>query len=88
MRIFQSYLTNESLISCPSFIPVVFAISVIWRNSRIPARDLLPTQLPSSVGAEEGLEIDDEVTMAWASANVADGIEDDSLEPEGHVRLR
>ena len=30
---------------------------------------------------------EDEATLAWASVNVAHGIEDDTLYPEGHVQL-
>lgn len=77
----------KSLISY-TFLLVLLAIFVIWRNSRIPAKDPFLAQLPSYVGDEEEAEIDDEATLAWASVNVADGIEDDSLEPQGHVRLR
>jgi len=32
-------------------------------------------------------DFEDDSQAAWASVNVADGIEDDSMEPEGQLRL-
>jgi hypothetical protein len=59
---------------------------VIWKVARTPPpRDPILAELPSTLDNEDP---DDEATRAWASMNVADGIEDDSLEPQGQVRLR
>ncbi|KAF6741951.1 hypothetical protein DFP72DRAFT_225519 [Ephemerocybe angulata] len=71
-------------------IPIfVWTAIVIWKvtHSRpITAQDPSLAELPSMT-RDDGDRVDDEATLAWASANVADGIEDDSLEPLGQVRL-
>ena len=62
------------------------AVFVIWKVARAPPpRDPTLAELPSTFDDEDP---DDEATQAWGSVNVADGIEDDSLEPQGQVRLR
>jgi hypothetical protein len=57
------------------------AITVVWTTTHNPRKDLTLAELPSPTDSE------DYYRPAWSSANVAGGIEDDSLDPEGQVRL-
>lgn len=54
---------------------------MVYNVARNPIKDPLLADLPSPIS------IEDEATFAWAGANVAEGIEDDLIEPEGQVRL-
>ena len=63
------------------FSTVFMAITVVWTVTRNPRKDVTLAELPSPTASE------DYYRPAWSSANVADGIEDDSLEPEGDIRL-
>lgn len=54
---------------------------MVYNVARNPIKDPVLAELPSPIS------IEDEATFAWAGGNVADGIEDDSVEPEGQVRL-
>ncbi|EDR14557.1 uncharacterized protein LACBIDRAFT_305267 [Laccaria bicolor S238N-H82] len=62
-------------------LQVVASLYVVYNVARNPIKDPLLAELPSPI------DIEDEATFAWAGINVADGIEDDSIEPEGQVRL-
>jgi len=64
-------------------IPILLiAITVVWTGTRNPHKDLALAELPSPSTDSENY-----YRPAWSSANVADGIEDDSPEPEGQVML-
>ena len=60
---------------------MIIAATVVWTVTRNPRKDFALAELPSPTGSENYYR------PAWSSANVADGIEDDSLEPDGQVRL-
>ncbi|PPQ79458.1 hypothetical protein CVT25_002620 [Psilocybe cyanescens] len=55
---------------------------VVYTLARNPRKDPILAELPSPIDLPE-----DESQRAWASLTIADGIEDDSLEPEGQLRL-
>ncbi|KAF8806764.1 hypothetical protein BYT27DRAFT_7140164 [Phlegmacium glaucopus] len=60
---------------------LLIATTVVWTITRNPRKDFTLAELPSPTDSENYYR------PAWSSANVADGIEDDSLEPEGQVQL-
>jgi len=64
-------------LAVPALMAALFAL---YSSSRNPPKDPILAELPSPMDVEDD-------RPGWASANVADGIEDDSLEPEGQVRL-
>jgi len=68
-----------------SILLLLAAAYVIFTVARNPRRDPVLAELPSPTAA--GINFEDDSQAAWASVNVADGIEDDSLEPEGQLRL-
>ena len=57
------------------------AVTVIWTVTYNPRKDSALAELPSPIDSEH------DYRPIWSSANVADGIDDDSAEPEGQVRL-
>jgi hypothetical protein len=63
------------------YLIVLNAAIVIWTVTLNPRKDFALAELPSPTDSENYYR------PAWSSANVADGIEDDSLEPEGQVML-
>ncbi|KAF8900692.1 hypothetical protein CPB84DRAFT_1778694 [Gymnopilus junonius] len=84
-----------------SIVILLAATFVVYSNARRPRKPLvnpLPSTVADSTTTDEtapanalaGPAIEDygdESQAAWASVNVADGIEDDSMEPEGQLRL-
>lgn len=73
--------TNINLLLWLAVAILVASLYVVYNVARNPIKDPLLAELPSPI------DIEDEATFAWAGINVADGIEDDSIEPEGQVRL-
>ncbi|KAF9477224.1 hypothetical protein BDN70DRAFT_881443 [Pholiota conissans] len=64
-------------------VPILFfAAYLIYSAARNPPKDPLLAELPSPVDTDY-----EQGRLPWTSANVADGIEDDSPEEEGVVRL-
>ncbi|CAA7270311.1 unnamed protein product [Cyclocybe aegerita] len=61
---------------------LVFTLFVLYRTSHNPRKEPTLKELPSpiNVGENDG-------RRTWIDANVADGLEDDSPEEEGKVRL-
>ena len=58
----------------------MFTLVVIYTTSRKPIKDPVLAELSSPIDIESP-------NLPHWNSNVADGIEDDSLEPEGQVRL-
>jgi len=88
----QSLLAHKCFYNCNAMNPIymfiwmsipilIIAASVVWTTTRNPRKDFTLAELPSPTASE------DYYRPVWSSANVADGIEDDSLEPEGQVML-
>ncbi|KAF8960820.1 hypothetical protein BDZ97DRAFT_1832018 [Flammula alnicola] len=65
-----------------SIFILIFTAYLIYSLARNPRKDPILAELPSPIDVE-----DDQGRLPWTEATVADGIEDDSLEPEGQVRL-
>jgi len=64
-------------------IPILlFTTYVVYSNARNPRKDPILAELPSPIDLE-----DDTFRTPWSNAAVADGIEDDNIEPEGQLRL-
>ncbi|PPQ76644.1 hypothetical protein CVT26_013898 [Gymnopilus dilepis] len=83
-----------------SIVLLLIATFVVFVNARRPRKPPvppLPSAPPEEASAPEGAsnaaigpsiaDYEDESQAAWATVNVADGIEDDSAEPEGQLRL-
>ncbi|KDR79377.1 hypothetical protein GALMADRAFT_223599 [Galerina marginata CBS 339.88] len=68
-----------------SILFLFIAAFIVYTVARNPRKDPVLAELPSPTAA--GIDFEDETQAAWASVNVADGIEDDSAEPEGQLRL-
>jgi hypothetical protein len=62
--------------------PVLFTSYVVYSIARNPRKDPILAELPSPIDLQ-----DDTSRAPWFNADVADGIEDDSIEPEGQLRL-
>jgi len=60
------------------------AAYVVYNGARNRRKDALLAELPSPVDVPEDA---DERALWTGTADIADGIEDDSLEPEGQLRL-
>ncbi|KIM38593.1 hypothetical protein M413DRAFT_447798 [Hebeloma cylindrosporum] len=64
-------------------IPILlFATYVVYSIVRNPRKDPILAELPSPIDLD-----DDTSRTPWSNAAVADGIEDDDIEPEGQLRL-
>lgn len=61
---------------------VLFTTYVVYSIARNPRKDPILAELPSPIDLE-----DDTSRTPWSNAAVADGIEDDNIEPEGQLRL-
>ena len=61
---------------------VLFTTYVVYSITRNPRKDPILAELPSPIDLE-----DDTSRTPWSNATVADGIEDDNIEPEGQLRL-
>lgn len=55
---------------------------MVYSIARNPRKDPILAELPSPIDLE-----DDTSRTPWSNAAVADGIEDDNIEPEGQLRL-
>jgi hypothetical protein len=66
-----------------SLLPLVlFTTYVVYSTARNPRKDPILAELPSPIDLE-----DDTSRTPWSNVAVADGIEDDDIEPEGQLRL-
>lgn len=72
---------NAHFLFCGLLLTVIIAVIVLWTISHNPRKDSALAELPSPTDSENYYR------PVWSSANVADGIDDDALEPEGQVRL-
>ena len=61
---------------------MLFTSYVVYSTARKPHKDPILAELPSPIDLE-----DDTGRTPWFNSAVADGIEDDNLEPEGLLRL-
>ena len=55
---------------------------MVYSVARNPRKGPILAELPSPIDLE-----DDTSRTPWSNAAVADGIEDDNIEPEGQLRL-
>jgi len=64
------------------FSLVLFTSYIVYSVARNPRKGPILAELPSPIDLE-----DDTSRTPWSNAAVADGIEDDNIEPEGQLRL-
>jgi hypothetical protein len=85
IRVFLLRLTEYTFLpeSQLFFLPLVLLTTyVVYSIARNPRKDPILAELPSPIDLE-----DDTSRTPWSDAAVADGIEDDDIEPEGQLRL-